>query len=469
MNTLKKIAGNTTNPSAELTVDASVSPQGSLELLSRSEVELLLSADGSKLHKRFRQIALAVLNCGGKVNSSLELNQRFPEFDVRIEPTERGIKLALRAAPAAAFVDGTMIRGSRELLFAALRDVLFTTMQIDEQAVFNLASSEGITNAVFHTLRNANVLNADHDNKLVVCWGGHSINTTEYDYTKQVGYELGLRNLNICTGCGEGAMKGPMKGATIAHAKQRISNGRYLGLSEPEIIASESPNPIVNQLVIMPDIEKRLEAFVRLGHGIVIFPGGVGTAEELLYLLGILLHPENADIPMPLILAAPAASAAYFEQIDHFIGHTLGKEAQAKYQIIIDDPDATAIAMSQGADRVHAYRQSHGDAFYFNWLLKIDHAFQHPFIPTHENMAQLNLSKNQPAHQLAADLRRAFSGIVAGNVKEEGISAVKANGPYQISGDKALMEGLDGLLRTFVEQRRMNSSERGYQPCYQIR
>ena len=29
----------------------------------------------------------------------------------------------------------------------------------------------------------------------------------------------------------------------------------------------------------MPDMEKRLEAFVRIGHGIVVFPGGVGTAE----------------------------------------------------------------------------------------------------------------------------------------------------------------------------------------------
>jgi pyrimidine/purine-5'-nucleotide nucleosidase len=60
-------------------------------------------------------------------------------------------------------------------------------------------------------------------------------------------------------------MKGPMKGATIGHSKQRIVNGRYLGLTEPGIIAAEPPNPIVSQLVIMPDIEKRLEAFVRLG------------------------------------------------------------------------------------------------------------------------------------------------------------------------------------------------------------
>src|SRR3546814_6288695 len=75
------------------------------------------------------------------------------------------------------------------------------------------------------------------------------------------------------------------------------SDLRYIGITEPGIIAAESPNPIVNQLVIMPDIEKRLESFVRLGHGIIVFPGGVGTAEEILYLLGILLREENAQLP----------------------------------------------------------------------------------------------------------------------------------------------------------------------------
>lgn len=75
--------------------------------------------------------------------------------------------------------------------------------------------------------------------------------------------------------------------------------------TEPGSIAAESPNPIVNNLVILPDIEKRLEAFVRAGHVIVVFPGGVGTAEEILYLLGILLHPENHALPFPLIFTAP--------------------------------------------------------------------------------------------------------------------------------------------------------------------
>ena len=64
------------------------------------------------------------------------------------------------------------------------------------------------------------------------------------------------------------------EGAAVGHAKQRVRNGRYIGLTRPSIIAAEPLNPIVNELVILPDIEKRLEAFVRLGHGIIIFPAG---------------------------------------------------------------------------------------------------------------------------------------------------------------------------------------------------
>ena len=63
-------------------------------------------------------------------------------------------------------------------------------------------------------------------------------------------------------------------------------------MTEPSIIAAEPPNPLVNELIIMPDIEKRLEAFVRIAHGIII-SCGVGTAEELLYLLGILMNPPT--------------------------------------------------------------------------------------------------------------------------------------------------------------------------------
>ncbi len=304
---------------------------------------------------------------------------------------------------------------------------------------------------------------------MVVCWGGHAISRVEYDYSKLVGYEMGLRALDVCTGCGPGAMKGPMKGATIGHAKQRISNGRYVGITEPGIIAAESPNPIVNSLVIMPDMEKRLEAFVRTSHGIVVFPGGVGTAEEILYILGILLHPDNAGQPLPLVMTGPASSEAYFRQIDEFIAATLGPDAQRHYKIIIDDPRAVAREIKIRLEDVLEFRKKHGDAFYFNWRLRIAREFQTPFVATHESMLGLDISEDLPTHILAANLRRVFSGIVSGNVREDTAEQIERKGPFQINGSQRIMDMLDKLLTAFVEQKRMKISGRDYDPCYLIK
>jgi predicted Rossmann-fold nucleotide-binding protein len=449
-------------------IDTQISPEGRMDVLSKAEVHKLLDNSHGGLHPVFRNCSLAVLNCGNYTDDGKELLERHPNFDISIVERERGIKLNIKSAPASAFVDDKMIKGIHEHLFAVLRDILFIGEEINGNINFDLNASEGITDAVFHILRNADVLRPQTNPNLVVCWGGHSISLPEYDYSKKIGYELGLRIMDICTGCGPGAMKGPMKGATIGHAKQRIANGRYLGLSEPGIIAAESPNPIVNSLVILPDIEKRLEAFVRVGHGIVVFPGGVGTAEEILYILGILLHPDNASIPFPLIFTGPETSADYFKQIDAFIGETLGPEAQKLYKIIINDPPAVAQEMQGAIKKVREFRKDRADAYYFNWALKIDHEFQKPFTPTHEHMRNLRLHKNQLRHLLAADLRRAFSGVVAGNVKDQGIRAIEKHGLFEIRGDKSIMDPMDALLAAFTEQNRMKLPGKKYVPCYRI-
>lgn len=449
-------------------IDAQISPGGRLEVLSRMEAHRILDSGQGGLYSLFRNCALAVLNCGSTTDDGKELLERYRDFEISILQRERGIKLDMRNAPASAFVDGEMIKGIQEHLFAVLRDVVYVNDEIVGNPKFDLSNPESITDAVFHMLRNADILKPMANPNIVVCWGGHSISREEYDYTKEVGYQLGLRGFDICTGCGPGAMKGPMKGAAIAHAKQRTRGGRYLGFTEPGIIAAESPNPIVNELVIFPDIEKRLEAFVRAGHGIVVFPGGVGTAEEILYLLGILLHPANAEFPFPLIFSGPQSAAQYFVQIDQFIGATLGKPAQNLYQIIVDDPVRVAQEVQSGIKQVREFRKRNSDAYYFNWLLKIDHEFQLPFEPTHDNMRGLNLHGNQSPHLLAANLRRAFSGIVAGNVKESGIRAIEKHGPFEIHGDTGILALMDGLLASFVRQNRMKLSGRDYNPCYRI-
>jgi len=449
------------------TVNAQIVPAGTLDVLSRDEIARLRDATSSGLHALLRSCALAVLTSGAMQDSARAMLDQYPDFDIQVLQQDRGVKLDLKNAPAQAFVDGKIIRGINELLFAVVRDIVYESTRL-ESGEFNLKDSSGITHAVFDILRNARVLRARFDPNLVVCWGGHSISREEYDYTKTVGYQLGLRGMDICTGCGPGAMKGPMKGATIAHAKQRHYENRYIGLSEPSIIAAESPNPIVNSLVILPDIEKRLEAFVRVGHGFIVFPGGVGTCEEILYLLGILLNPVNVSVPFPLVFTGPKSAAQYFEQIDRFLRLVLGEAAAKRYQIIVEDPVAVAHAIQQGIEVVRDHRVEQHDAFFFNWELNIDLPFQQPFQPTHAAMAALDLHRGRPPHELAADMRRAFSGIVAGNVKEEGMGQIEKNGPYEIHGDPEFMHALDTLLQSFVAQQRMKLPGSKYVPCYRI-
>ena len=461
-----------TTPAAGETVDTEVSPRGTLELLSQREVEQLQLAsesdENSRLFDLLRRCSLAVMNTDGKEDDAAAIFDRYSDFSLEIVKRTRGIKLRIRNAPAGAFVDRRIIEGIRQHLFAVLRDLVYIGTEIEQSERFDLGRGDSITDAVFHILKHAGILNPKLRPNLVVCWGGHAISRTEYEYSKGVGYHLGLRGLDVCTGCGPGAMKGPMKGAAIGHAKQRLRDARYLGLTEPGIIAAEPPNPMVNHLVVLPDIEKRLEAFVRIGHGIIVFPGGAGTAEEILYLLGVLTDPANADRYLPVIFTGPKESRDYFDQIDRFIAATLGDGARKHYQIIIDDTREVARQMARKIRRVQTARRKSGDAFYFNWLLSVPDGYQHPFEVSHETVADLVLHRDLPTHELASNLRRAFSAIVTGNVKEHGIRMIRQHGPFEILGDRAVMELLDTLLGSFVDQGRMRIASESYEPCYRV-
>ncbi|MEL7043742.1 MAG: nucleotide 5'-monophosphate nucleosidase PpnN [Pseudomonadota bacterium] len=461
-----EITGGSDEPAAKIS-RASVRPLQSLDLLSEREMASLANADAS-INELFRRCALAILNTDGYVDDAREVYDAYPDFEIRVVPESRGLKLELSNAPSQAFVDGRMIEGIRNHLFSALRDIVFTEYKLAEQQTFDLSSAAGITDAVFRILRNADVVRSNVKPGLIVCWGGHSIARDEYDYSKSVGYALGLRDFDICTGCGPGAMKGPMKGAAIAHAKQLKRDVRYVGVSEPGIIAAESPNAIVNELVILPDIEKRLEAFVRIAHGVLVFPGGVGTAEEILFLLGIKLHPANAEIELPLILTGPAHSAGYFEQIDAFLRSCLGDDVAEHYSIVAGDATAVAREMKSAVKNVKRQRIAHSESFSYAWKLHVPEELQHPFVPTHANMAALELHRDLPRHRLIANLRRAFSGIVAGNVKDFGVRAVEENGPYQLHGESEVIAGLSELLTNFVRDGRMKIDAKSYKPCFEL-
>ncbi|MFD0965760.1 nucleotide 5'-monophosphate nucleosidase PpnN [Seminibacterium arietis] len=446
-----------------------VNPKGCMDQLSHLEVAQLTEKAKYELYSLYRNCSLAVLNSGVQSDNSRELLSKHNDFEIRLITKERGISLELHNPPPSAFVDDKMIRNIQYHLFAVLRDIVFVNVLSKRINPDDIQDSEHITNQVFSILRNANALIAGELPNLVVCWGGHSINQAEYQYCRAVGLELGYRELNIITGCGAGVMEAPMKGAAIGHANQRYKNSRLIGITEPSIIASEPPNPIVNELIIMPDIEKRLEAFVRMGHGIIIFPGGPGTFEELLFILGIKLNPDNQAQKLPVILTGPKQSADYFASIDRFIGETLGKEAQKMYQIIIDDPVTVARHMKKAMNEIQLNRRKNNQSYSFNWALKISSEFQTPFIPTHQNMENLNLHMNQSKMDLTANLRRVFSAIVAGNIKPETQDLIATKGKFKLQGEAHLMEKVDRILQDFIKQNRMKlPSKNAYEPCYEI-
>lgn len=325
--------------------EITIRPNGALQILSKQEANQLCDQSDKGLNDLLKRCSLAVLNTGNNLDSGEKLLEMHPDFDIKVLSRGRGIELTICNPPETAFIDGEMVEGLREHLFAVVRDLIYVRNSIIESGLFDLNSSAGITNAVFHILRNAEVLRTNEEPNLVACWGGHAVSRREYEYSRHVGIALGERRLNICTGCGPGVMKGPMRGAEAGHHNQRFTNRRYIGLSEPGIIAAEAPNTVVNELVILPDIEKRLEAFVRLAHGIVIFPGGPGTLEELLYIFSIMLDPKNADMPFPLVLTGDLGSQAYFDEVKLFIAQTLGQPALDRLTILLDKPNSVASYM----------------------------------------------------------------------------------------------------------------------------
>ena len=293
--------------------------------------------------------------------------------------------------------------------------------------------------------------------------------SNKYEYAYNVGLELGLRKIDICTGCGPGVMEAPMKGSFQGFSEQcEQDKCRMIGLTEPSIIAAEPPNAMVSDLVILPDIEKRLEAFVRLGHTMIIFPGGPGTAEELLYILAIKMSGENKHNYLPLILTGNKESEEYFNALTEFLVLCFGPDVTRYYDLIIDDPVAVATKVKQNNESVLDHRTITHDSYCFNWTLKIPYELQISNPVSHEFMAKLNLKRDQEPWKLACNLRAAFSGIVAGNVKEYGIKLVAQKGPFKLHGDKDIIRSMDKLLRSYIKQGRVLLSKKEYKPCYEL-
>jgi len=161
---------NRENKQGRETVNARIAPVAGMDVLSRNEVTRLRDATQGGLHALLRRCALAVLTSGSENDDALGIFARYPDFDIQVLQQDRGIKLELKHAPASAFVDGRIIRGINELLFAVVRDIVYVATQM-QAGRFELENSHGITHAVFDILRNARMLKPNVEPNLAVCWG----------------------------------------------------------------------------------------------------------------------------------------------------------------------------------------------------------------------------------------------------------------------------------------------------------
>src|SRR5690554_3940564 len=161
-------------PRAVPVQNARIYPHGGLDILSHREVARLKDASQGGLHELLRRCALAVLTSGSASDDPRAAQELYPSFDIQVLQHDRGLRIDLLNAPAMAFVDGEIIRGVAELLFAVVRDLAYTAIELGPEYAEDLETSSGLTNAVFGLLRNARALQPADPNP-VVCWGGHSI------------------------------------------------------------------------------------------------------------------------------------------------------------------------------------------------------------------------------------------------------------------------------------------------------
>ena len=126
-------------------IDITVSPDGSLDLLSRRERERLRGPSENGLHELLRPCSLAVLNTGAGIDNTKEILEKYSAFDIHLFENDWGLELELTNAPSHAFVNGQMVQGIKEHLFSVFRDIIYVGDMLKQQEQTTFESTSNIT------------------------------------------------------------------------------------------------------------------------------------------------------------------------------------------------------------------------------------------------------------------------------------------------------------------------------------
>ena len=264
------------------------------------------------LHALYRRCALAVLNTGGDTDDARAIFDRYRRLRHRASCARPGASSSsCTTRRRARSSTASMIRGIQEHLFAVLRDIIYIHSEVDEHGSFELREPAGITNAVFHMLRNARRAasrgSAEHRGLL-----GRALDQPRGIRVHQArGLRAGparpQRLHRLRPGRDEGPDEGrddrPRQAAHPQRPLHRPDRARHHRRR-----AAQPDRQPARDHAGHREAPRGLRAARARHRGV---PRRRGTAEEILYLLGILLDPRNEPQPFPVVFTGPRGSEEY--------------------------------------------------------------------------------------------------------------------------------------------------------------
>ncbi|MEK6797131.1 MAG: pyrimidine/purine nucleotide monophosphate nucleosidase domain-containing protein [Spirochaetota bacterium] len=393
----------------------------------------------------------------------------YPDMTIDLAVTKSSVRMILKGVPREKLVGGRLIKLKEEQILCGIRDLL-----LSRQFPLNDMSSESITQYIFHFVQNAHVITrediASNPYGRIMMQGGHHIPEIESNHHKRLGFGVGLLGLELITGSGPGAMEDPMKGALRGYQMNRHTR-KFIGITEDGIISGEPCNDYIDHLIVFPDIEKRLEAFIRMSRAGIIVPGGPGTFEEILTVLWIKMHPRNKKFRFPLYLCQPVQSRSYFRGIVSFLEDTfdIDFEKTGLFRMFESDAENTddrtldprRIApmllddMRETKEYYERLSKRTGEHFFplWDWNVHFPERLQKPLHITKDFVESLCFDRKMAPDELFFSLRSLSSAIVEVNVRDR--EFLRKYGTFKLKGDPSILHRVDRLFQEFHRDGRM--------------
>ncbi|MCP3968642.1 MAG: TIGR00730 family Rossman fold protein [Lentisphaerae bacterium] len=161
--------------------------------------------------------------------------------------------------------------------------------------------------------------------------------SSEYQEAEKMGRLLAESGYGVVSGGGEGIMGAANRGAFNA-------GGESIGLNI-ELPMEQSPNDFQTQSLFFRYFFIRKVCFLKYSLGVVVFPGGYGTLDELFEAMTLVQTEKINRIPIVVV------GEGFWDDLGKWFKHTLVKEG------MIDKPDLNLFKVVPDAEGAMKYLQ----------------------------------------------------------------------------------------------------------------